>query len=110
MAKTDQSISIDDIRDAAAAIDGQIIATPTLCVPALDERTGAHLHLKLENLQHTGSFKPRGAANKLRTLAPQARTAGIVACSAGNHAQGVAYFARRMGIPATIVMPMGVSP
>ncbi|MHA1563944.1 MAG: threonine ammonia-lyase [Alphaproteobacteria bacterium] len=106
MAKTDQSIGIEDIRDAAAAIDGQIIATPTLAIPTLDEHTGAHLHLKLENLQHTGSFKPRGAANKLRTLSTEARAAGIVACSAGNHAQGVAFFSQRLGIPTTIVLPV----
>ncbi len=106
MTKQELAVDLADIRAAAVAIDGEVIATPTLSIPALDECAGAKLYLKLENLQHTGSFKARGAANKLRTLSPQARTAGIVACSAGNHAQGVAFFAQRLGIPATIVMPM----
>ena len=69
--------------------------------------TGAEIYLKLETLQRTGSFKERGALNKLLTLSPAQRRAGVVAMSAGNHAQGVAYHARRLGIPATIVMPEG---
>ncbi len=106
MTETSKTIDLAAIRDAAAAIHGQVIATPTLTIPRLNEHAGARLHLKLENFQHTGSFKARGAANKLRTLSPDARASGIVACSAGNHAQGVAYFAQRLGIPATIVMPI----
>lgn len=106
MPEAAKSIELANIRDAAVAIEGQVIATPTLTIPKLNEHTGARLHLKLENLQHTGSFKARGAANKLRTLSPQARAAGIIACSAGNHAQGVAFFAQRLGIPATIIMPI----
>jgi len=68
---------------------------------------GIDLYLKLENLQHTNSFKARGALNKLLTLNDEQRKNGVIACSAGNHAQGVAYHANRLGIPATIVMPVG---
>ncbi len=78
-----------------------------IAAPALSELTGAELYLKLETLHRTGSFKERGALNKLLTLDAAERRAGVVAMSAGNHAQGVAYHARRLGIPATIVMPEG---
>ena len=85
----------------------QFSPTPVISAPALSELTGAELYLKLETLHRTGSFKERGALNKLLTLDPGERRAGVVAMSAGNHAQGVAYHARRLGIPATIVMPEG---
>src|SRR6185437_9826818 len=75
--------------------------------PALSALTGAEIVLKLETLHPTGSFKERGALNKLKSLTPEERAAGVIAMSAGNHAQGVAYHARRLGIPATIVMPEG---
>jgi threonine dehydratase len=99
------SVTFKDIEDAARAIAGAVVATPTLPARRLDEVTGARVTLKLECRQFTGSFKDRGALNKLLKLGPAARRTGVVACSAGNHAQGVAYHARRLGIPATIVMP-----
>jgi threonine dehydratase len=103
----DLPVTIDDIRRAAAAIEGAIARTPAIMAPALCALTGAMIYLKLETLQATGSFKERGALNKLLTLSPAQRRAGVVAMSAGNHAQGVAYHARRLEIPATVVMPEG---
>jgi threonine dehydratase len=103
----DLPITIADIRRAAAAIDGAVLRTPTIAAPALSESGGAEICLKLESLQRTGSFKERGALHKLLTLDCGARRAGVIAMSAGNHAQGVAYHAGRLGIPATIVMPEG---
>ncbi len=100
-------VTIADIRAAAGAIAGAVARTPTVAAPALSELAGAEIFLKLENLHRTGSFKERGALNKLLSLRPAERRAGVVAMSAGNHAQGVAYHARRLGIPATIVMPEG---
>lgn len=99
------TITIDHIREAARALEGAIVATPMLRARRLSELTGAEVILKLENRQYTGSFKDRGAFNKLRSLSERERAAGVVAASAGNHAQGVAYHARRLGIPAIIVMP-----
>ena len=99
------AIGIDDIRAAAAAISGAVLRTPAVSAPALGELVGAELVLKLEMLHPTGSFKERGALNKLLSLDAAQRAAGVIALSAGNHAQGVAYHARRLGIPATIVMP-----
>jgi len=102
------SVSIDDIRRAATTIAGQVVRTPAVDAPRLAAATGARqIVLKLESLQFTGSFKDRGAYNKLSALEPAARKAGVIAMSAGNHAQGVAYHAQRLGIPATIVMPQG---
>ncbi len=103
----DLPIRIEAIQRAAAAIAGAIGRTPVIKAPALFELTGIELYLKLETLHRTGSFKERGALNKLLTLDAGERRAGVVAMSAGNHAQGVAYHARRLGIPATIVMPEG---
>jgi threonine dehydratase len=103
----DLPVTIAAIRDAAAAIAGAVAHTPLIAAPALSELAGAEIHLKLETLHRTGSFKERGALNKLLTLDTAQRRAGVVAMSAGNHAQGVAYHARRLGIPATIVMPEG---
>ncbi|HXQ41680.1 MAG TPA: threonine ammonia-lyase [Candidatus Udaeobacter sp.] len=101
-------VSIDDVRRAAATIAGHVVRTPAITAPRLAEATGAReVILKLENLQYTGSFKDRGAYNKLASLDAAARKAGVIAMSAGNHAQGVAYHAGRLGIPATIVMPDG---
>src|SRR5258708_31179067 len=100
-------VTIAAVRQAAAAIDGAIAHTPVVPALAISELAGAEIHLKLETLHRTGSFKERGALAKLLTLDPSARRAGVVAMSAGNHAQGVAYHARRLGIPATIVMPAG---
>lgn len=103
----DLPVTIADIRRAAAAIAGAVARTPTIAAPALSALAGAEIFLKLETLHRTGSFKERGALNKLLTLDPAQRRAGVVAMSAGNHAQGVAYHAQRLAIPATIVMPVG---
>lgn len=99
-------ITIDDVRAAATAFDGRIENTPFLHSQTLSELTGAEIWLKFENLQFTGSFKQRGALNKLHSLTPDERARGVVTVSAGNHAQGVAYHAQQLGIPATIVMPV----
>ena len=93
------------IRKAAAQIAHAVIATPTVPAPRLSALTGADIVLKLENLQHTGSFKVRGALVKAESLDDASRRRGVIAMSAGNHAQGVAFHCQRMGIPATIVMP-----
>ncbi|MBO6782315.1 MAG: threonine ammonia-lyase [Alphaproteobacteria bacterium] len=98
------TVNIEDIEAAAETIAGDVVHTPTASSPALSQHLGTDLRLKLESLQLTGSFKVRGARNRLGAL-DRAQTPGVIACSAGNHAQGVAYFAGRMGIPATIVMP-----
>ena len=101
------AITIEDVRRAADAIAGAVPRSPTVHAAALSDITGAEVYLKLESLQPTGSFKERGALNKLLALDAAQRKAGVVAMSAGNHAQGIAYHARRLGIPATIVMPEG---
>ncbi len=99
------TVSIDDIRAAAKAIHGHVVDTPCLHSRTLSEITGAQVYLKFENHQFTASFKERGALNKLLSLDKAAAGKGVIACSAGNHAQGVAYHAARLGIPAVIVMP-----
>jgi threonine dehydratase len=106
-AMNDLPVTIANVRHAATAITGAIAHTPVIAAPALSELAGTEIHLKLETLHRTGSFKERGALNKLLRLDPNERRAGVVAMSAGNHAQGVAYHAQRLGIPATIVMPEG---
>ena len=98
-------VSLAEIRQAAEAIAGAVMRTPTLRSPGLSNQIAGEVVLKLEMLHPTGSFKERGALTKLLSLDAQQRTRGIIAMSAGNHAQGVAYHARRLGIPATIVMP-----
>jgi threonine dehydratase len=100
-------LSIEAIRAAAARIEGAIVRTPFLPSHTLSRLTGCKLHLKFENLQFTASFKERGALNKLLALSESERKRGVVAMSAGNHAQAVAYHAARLGIPALIVMPKG---
>ncbi|HYU96692.1 MAG TPA: threonine ammonia-lyase [Sphingomicrobium sp.] len=102
-----QPPTIDDIRAAAARIEGAVIRTPMLVSRTLSEVIGAEVWLKFENLQFTAAYKERGALNKLLQLSPEERARGVIAASAGNHAQAVAYHARRLGIPATIVMPEG---
>src|SRR6185503_20669759 len=97
--------TIDDIRAAAKRIDGAVIRTPMLVSRTLSELVGAEVWLKFENLQFTSAYKERGALNKLLQLSEDERQRGVIAASAGNHAQAVAYHARRLGIPATIVMP-----
>ena len=103
----DLPVTLAAVRDAAAAIAGAIGHSPLIASPALSELVGTEIHLKLETLHRTGSFKERGALAKLLTLDASQRRAGVVAMSAGNHAQGVAYHALRLGVPATIVMPEG---
>jgi threonine dehydratase len=100
------SVDIADIEAARRTIAGQVLRTPMLPAPKLSALTGAEVHVKYENLQVTNSFKDRGALNKLVSLDADARTRGVIAMSAGNHAQAVAYHAARLGIPATIVMPV----
>ena len=99
------SVGIEDVRAAATAIAGAIVATPLVHSRTLSEISGSELYLKLENMQYTASFKERGALNRLLGLSASERAAGVVAMSAGNHAQAVAYHAKRLGIAATIVMP-----
>ncbi len=103
----DMTVTIDDIRATAERLAGQIVATPTVRSAALSDRNGVEVYLKLESLQRTGSFKDRGALAKLLTLDGAQAAAGVIAVSAGNHAQGVAYHAERLGIRATVVMPNG---
>ncbi len=101
------TVTLDHIKHAARAIEGTVEKTPFLHSRTLSQITGAELHLKYENLQFTASFKERGALNKLLSLSETEKARGVIAVSAGNHAQGVAYHARALGIPATIVMPKG---
>jgi threonine dehydratase len=100
-------ISLADVRAAAARLAGAIEHTPCLPSRTLSQLTGAEVFLKFENLQFTASFKERGALNKLLSLSAAERGRGVIAMSAGNHAQAVAYHATRLGIPALIVMPKG---
>src|SRR6185436_7836145 len=99
--------SLEDVRAAARRLEGAIEKTPLVHSRTLSRLTGAQVFLKLENLQFTASFKERGALNKLLSLSEAERKRGVVAMSAGNHAQAVAYHAARLGIPAVIVMPKG---
>ena len=94
-----------DIRAAADRLGDHILQTPCVASQTLSEITGAQVFLKFENLQFTASFKERGACNRLQLLTAEEKTRGVVAMSAGNHAQGVAYHAQRMGLRAVIVMP-----
>lgn len=98
--------TIERIKAAHAALQGQVIDTPCLYSQTLSDLAGCALWLKFENLQFTAAFKERGAYTKLASLDARERAAGVIAASAGNHAQGVAYHAQRLGIPATIVMPV----
>ncbi|KMO28933.1 threonine dehydratase [Methylobacterium variabile] len=99
------AITPDDVVRAARIIRGHVLRTPLVPAPRLSELTGARVLVKHENMQATGAFKERGAVNRLSGLSEPERRRGVVAMSAGNHAQAVAYHARRLGIPATIVMP-----
>jgi len=99
------TVTAADIKAAAKLIQGEVVRTPLVPATRLGETLGCELYLKLECQQYTGSFKDRGALVKLKSLSPEQAKLGVVAMSAGNHAQGVAYHARRLGIPATIIMP-----
>jgi len=98
-------LTLQDIQDAALRLHGQVLETPCVESRTLSQIVGAQVFLKFENLQFTASFKERGACNKLALLTPEERARGVVAMSAGNHAQGVAYHAQRLGLRALIVMP-----
>ena len=99
------SLTLADVRAAAARIAGQVVRTPTLHSKTLSAISGAEIWLKFENLQFTAAYKERGALNALLLLDPVKRSRGVIAASAGNHAQGLSYHATRLGVPATIVMP-----
>ncbi len=99
------SVTLDHIRAAAARIEGKVVRTPTLHSRTLSAMTGAEIYLKFENLQFTAAYKERGALNKLLLLPAAASDKGVIAASAGNHAQALAYHGARLGIPVTIVMP-----
>src|SRR5437868_2021614 len=98
-------VTFEDVLAARDRIRGHVEQTPCPRSWSFSALCGAQVYFKLENLHRTGSFKERGAANKLGLLTPEERARGVVAASAGNHAQGVAYNARRLGIQCTIVMP-----
>lgn len=102
----DSPVSLQAIRDARLRLASSIYFSPCTLSATVSEATGYPVYLKLENLQRTGAFKERGALNKLLTLSEDERKRGVIAASAGNHAQGVAYHARRNGISAKIVMPV----
>jgi threonine dehydratase len=105
MAVTPTAVNVGDVEDAARLIAGQVRETPLLAAGELSRRVGARVLLKAENLQVTGSFKVRGATNVVRRLPEEALRAGVVAASAGNHAQAVAFAARDAGAQAVLVMP-----
>lgn len=98
-------ISLTDVQQAARRLQGHLLDTPCVESKTLSQLTGAQIYLKFENLQYTASFKERGACNKLSQLSAEERQRGVIAMSAGNHAQGVAYHAQRLGLRAVIVMP-----
>src|SRR5271156_452003 len=100
------SISLADVAAARERVRGSIYYSPCPHSQMLSELTGQQVYLKLENLQMTGSFKERGALNRIATLTPEQASRGVIAASAGNHAQGVAYHATKRGIRALIVMPL----
>src|SRR5258708_19132590 len=100
------SITVADIEAARRTIAGQVLRTPMLPAPKLSALTAAEVYVKYENLQVTNSFKDRGALNKLASLSASERGRGVIAMSAGNHAQAIAYHAARLATPATIVMPV----
>lgn len=98
-------VTIDDVRAAAVRLAGSVVRTPTLISQTLSALTDATVYLKFENLQFTAAYKERGALNRLLQLGEEARKKGVIAASAGNHAQGLAYHGKRLGVPVTIVMP-----
>ena len=101
----DLPVTLTDVEAAAERIKGAVVRTPTLHSRTLSQLTGANVWLKFENLQFTAAYKERGALNTLLQLDQAARSKGVIAASAGNHAQGLAYHGNRLGIPVTIVMP-----
>ena len=104
-AESSRELSVADIHDAARTIEGHVVRTPCRRSVTLSKIAGAEVYLKFENLQFTAAFKERGAFNKLSKLTAEQKSTGVVAMSAGNHAQAVAYHGQRLNIPVTIVMP-----
>src|SRR5690606_15579584 len=98
-------LQLADVQAAAERIAGAVVRTPTMHSKTLSRITGAEIWLKFENLQFTAAYKERGALNALLLMAPEQRERGVIAASAGNHAQGLSYHGSRMGVPVTIVMP-----
>ncbi len=98
-------VSVDDVLAARLRIAGSVVHTPTLISQTLSNMLGCRVYLKFENLQFTAAYKERGALNRLLTLDEESRSKGVIAASAGNHAQGLAYHGKRLGVPVTIVMP-----
>src|SRR4051812_36562863 len=105
VSSSDLPVTLAEVRAAAARLAGAVVRTPTLMSRTLSELTGAEVWLKFENLQFTAAYKERGALNKLLLMDQTQRDRGVIAASAGNHAQGLAYHGKRLGIPVTIVMP-----
>jgi threonine dehydratase len=101
------SLTLEDVKAAAQRLEGHVERTPIRHSRTLSEITGAEVWLKFENLQFTAAYKERGALNKLMLLTDEQRKTGVIAASAGNHAQGLAYHGARLGVPVTIVMPRG---
>ena len=101
----ESTLALEDIRAAADRIAGAVVRTPTHLSRTLSEITGAEIWLKFENQQFTAAYKERGALNALLLMDPEQRERGVIAASAGNHAQGLSYHGRRLGVPVTIVMP-----
>jgi len=99
-------VTVDDILAARTRISGSIVKTPTLISQTLSDMLGCKVYLKFENLQFTAAYKERGALNRLLQLDEASKAKGVIAASAGNHAQGLAYHGKRLGVPVTIVMPM----
>ncbi|MBN35523.1 MAG: threonine ammonia-lyase [Rhodospirillaceae bacterium] len=100
-------VTLDDIRAASELLDGQVVKTPCNHSRTLSQMSGAMVYVKFENLQFTASFKDRGSLVKMSSLTDDEKKRGVIAMSAGNHAQAVAYHAQRLGVPSTIVMPVG---
>ena len=101
------TLTLEDIKAAASRLAGHVERTPCRYSRTLSEITGAEVWVKFENLQFTAAYKERGALNKLLLLSDEERSRGVIAASAGNHAQGLAYHGARLGVPVTIVMPKG---
>jgi threonine dehydratase len=106
----DQEVTLEEIERAASVLKGVTRVTPLDRARTLSEQTGIDLYLKMENFQRSGSFKMRGAYYKIHSLSDSERKRGVVAASAGNHAQGVAHAATLLGVKSTIVMPESASP
>src|SRR5689334_5249110 len=99
------AVTIEDVKNARQTIAGRVHRTPLVSSTALGMRIGAPLYLKLESLQKTGSFKPRGVLTRIAALTPEERARGVVTASAGNHAQALAWAAATAGIQCTVVVP-----